>query len=85
MPKHKTLGQVFTPQWIVSEILDMIGYKGTSILDKYIMEPSSGDGAFLCEIVNRYIDICLDNNIEPKDIITRLSQYIYAIEIDEAE
>jgi hypothetical protein len=85
MPKHKTLGQVFTPQWIVAEILDMIGYNGASILDKYIMEPSCGDGAFLCEIVNRYIDVCLDNNIAPKDIITRLSQYIYAIEIDEEE
>ena len=51
MAKHKSLGQVFTPNWIVSEILDLVGYNNESILDKYILEPSSGDGAFLLEIV----------------------------------
>lgn len=59
MAKHKSLGQVFTPDWIVSEILDLVGYNNESILDKYILEPSSGDGAFLLEIVKRYIGVCL--------------------------
>jgi adenine-specific DNA-methyltransferase len=53
--KSKNLGQVNTPDWIVKKILDMSGYSGKSILDKYIMEPSCGDGAFLIEIVKRYI------------------------------
>lgn len=25
MAKHKSLGQVFTPNWIISEILDLVG------------------------------------------------------------
>ncbi len=31
MAKHKTLGQVFTPNWIIAEILDLVGYNNESI------------------------------------------------------
>lgn len=85
MTKHKTLGQVFTPNWIISEILDLVGYSNESILDKYILEPSSGDGAFLLEIVNRYINICLDKRIDTSEIKERLEKYIYGVELDEIE
>ena len=33
MAKHKSLGQVFTPNWIISEILDLVGYNDDSIID----------------------------------------------------
>ncbi len=85
MAKHKTLGQVFTPNWIIAEILNLVGYNNESILDKYILEPSSGDGAFLLEVVNRYINICINKKIETPEIITRLEKYIYAVELDEIE
>ena len=85
MSKHKILGQVFTPTWIVNEILDLVGYNNDSILNKYILEPSSGDGIFLTEIVNRYIDICLKQQIDTNQIIERLEKYIYAVELDKVE
>ncbi len=85
MAKHKTLGQVYTPKWIVNEILDLVNYKGKHILEKYVLEPSSGDGAFLLEIIDRYINACLENNFANDEIIERLGKYIYAIEIDKIE
>ncbi|MFM2266817.1 MAG: hypothetical protein RL757_258 [Bacteroidota bacterium] len=85
MAKHKSLGQVFTPHWIVSEILDLVGYHDESILDKYILEPSSGDGAFLLEIVKRYINLCVKKEMGVQEIKERLETYIYAVEIDEIE
>lgn len=85
MAKHKTLGQVFTPQWIIAEILDLVGYNGKSILNKYILEPSSGDGAFLLEIANRYINACFEQKIEVCEIKVQLEKYIYAVELDEVE
>ena len=85
MEKHKTLGQVFTPNWIIAEILDLVGYNNECILDKYILEPSSGDGAFLIEIVNRYINICIDKKVELHEIKERLEKYIYGVELDEVE
>ncbi|MCY4418451.1 MAG: Eco57I restriction-modification methylase domain-containing protein [Cytophagales bacterium] len=51
----KNLGQVFTPPAIVNLMLDSIGYSGPDILCKRVLEPSFGDGAFLEEIVKRYI------------------------------
>ena len=85
MAKHKTLGQVFTPTWIVNEILDLVGYNNDNILDKYILEPSSGDGVFLTEIVSRYIDVCLKQQIETNQIIERLEKYVYGVELDKVE
>jgi len=85
MSKHKILGQVFTPKWIVNEILDLIDYQGSKILDKYILEPSSGDGAFLNEIVKRYIESCKNNHLQNNIIKERLEKYIFAVELDETE
>ncbi len=85
MAKHKKLGQVFTPKWIVNEILDLVGYNDDSILEKYILEPSSGDGIFLYEIINRYIDICIKNKMQTDNIIEQLEKYIFGVEIDKIE
>ncbi len=85
MSKHKILGQVFTPKWIVNEILDLIDYQGSKILDKYILEPASGDGAFLNEIVKRYIESCKNNHLQNNAIKERLEKYIFAVELDETE
>lgn len=40
MNKQKKLGQVPTPKWVVDEILELIGYSDSFIVDKYILEPS---------------------------------------------
>lgn len=85
MSKHKSLGQVFTPKWIVKEILDLVGYNNNSILNKYILEPSSGDGIFLIEIVERYINEAQKNNWKKKQITDGLAKYIYGIELDTIE
>lgn len=85
MQKHKTLGQVYTPHWIVNEILDLTNYKGSNILKKYILEPSCGDGAFLCEIVKRYIEVSKTNNNPVNQIIKDLETYIYGVELDTQE
>lgn len=85
MAKHKTLGQVYTEPWIVSEILDLVGYHGEHILDKYILEPACGDGAFLKEIIARYIEVCKNKQIPPPEIKQRLEKYIYGVELDPAE
>jgi len=63
--KHKTLGQVFTPDWIVNEILNSLNYQKDNILNKKIIDPACGDGAFLKIIVKRIIDffvldVCLN-------------------------
>lgn len=75
--------QVFTPHHIVELMLNHIGYiPSNNILDKYIIDNSCGDGAFLCEISDRYIKAGIVNGLSKKDIIRGLESYIYGIEID---
>lgn len=84
--KHKSIkesGQVFTPDYIVCNMLDWIGYTNNSILQKHIIDNSCGDGAFLQEIVKRYCEIAKKENIAETVIAQQLSTYIHGIEIDD--
>ena len=50
-------GVVFTKKWVVDMILDLIGYiPGTGLVDKIIIEPSCGSGAFMTAIAERLAD-----------------------------
>lgn len=77
--KHS--GQVFTPDYLVDNILDIAGYT-KDILNKHIIDNSCGDGAFLCNIVSRYISRCVIKNISTDIIRNDLETYIHGIEID---
>lgn len=82
MSKRKENGQYMTPPEIVTMILDSIEYTGADILNKKIMEPSFGDGAFLSEIVKRIIKECKKNNISNDKIAAILNNNVYGIEKD---
>ena len=83
--KHKTLGQVYTPQWIVEEILKEVDYSGKKILDKKIIDPACGDGIFLINIVETIIKESLKENKNINEIKQILENNVYGIEIDKNE
>ncbi|MDR2685275.1 MAG: SAM-dependent methyltransferase [Rickettsiales bacterium] len=78
--KIKSEGQVFTPAYLVKDMLDFIGYNGFPIINKHIMENSCGDGAFLCEIVRRYCKVYSRDSLK-----SELETYIHGIEKDPTE
>ena len=80
--KKKNLGQVFTPEEFVNLTLDNVGYKDGEMLNKKILEPSFGDGAFLLKIIERLLVYCIELNYSNEQIEQQLS-CIYGIEIDE--
>jgi adenine-specific DNA-methyltransferase len=83
--KHKTLGQVFTPQWIVDEILNSLNYQEENILSKKIIDPACGDGAFLKVIVKRIIEYSLSKKHSIIEIKNRIENNVFGIEIDDIE
>jgi adenine-specific DNA-methyltransferase len=83
--KHKTLGQVFTPEWIVKGILDSSGFTEDNLINKKIIDPACGDGAFLKIIVERIINFLNNKNTSNEKIKEYLENYVYGIEIDETE
>lgn len=78
----KHTGQVFTPDFIVKTILDEAGYKGTGILRRHCIDNSCGDGAFLCEIVRRYLRAYRDSHGTLDGASAELHKFIHGIEID---
>jgi hypothetical protein len=83
--KEKHLGQIFTPQYLVEDILDFVGYSNSNdILGKHIIDNSCGDGAFLCEIVRRYCTayFSLYGKSKRKKLSQQLGKFIHGIEID---
>lgn len=75
--------QVFTPEQLVQEMLNKLGYT-TQLYGKKILENSCGDGAFLKEIVRRYIADARSANIPDDRIRNGLAADICGIEKDES-
>ena len=80
MVKHS--GQVFTPDFLVFSILDFAGYSCGNILKKHVIDNSCGDGAFLCEITNRYCNEYIAAYGSAKGLKEELETYIHGIELD---
>lgn len=81
----KTKGRVYTPSYIVKNILDLSHYIGNNIFEKHVIDNSCGDGAFLCEIIERYCDFALKQKIDTALLKKHLEHYIHGIEIDPIE
>lgn len=80
MPVYKDC-QIFTPSDNVKKLLDVVGYK-YDLFGKRVAENSCGDGNILYEIVKRYIEDCLLQNIAIDEIRVGLNRDIWAAEID---
>ncbi len=81
MNKIKKLGEVFTPNYLVKNILNFVDYKD-NILEKHIIDNSCGNGAFLIEIVQRYCDKYIELNKTTNGLKGNLEKYIHGVEID---
>ena len=83
--EEKSNGRIYTPLFIVKNILNLSGYNNAGILRKHVIDNSCGDGAFLCEIVRRYCQEAIKQKLSPSEIKEQLSTYIHGIEIDKCE
>ena len=79
---QKLNGVVYTPKWIVDLILNKIDYKN-NILDKKIIDPACGEGAFLIEAVERFIVDAKSKKLKKEAIIRHLENNIFGFDIDE--
>lgn len=81
----KQHGRVYTPDYLVKEILDFGGYDKSNILKKHVIDNSCGDGAFLTEIVRRYCTSFLTRKQDLSRLKHELETYIHGIELDATE
>jgi len=67
----KLNGIVYTPSWVVKLILDNLDYIN-NIYSKKIIDPACGDGAFLSEIVARFIEDARKSGLENNNIKNKM-------------
>lgn len=79
---EKAQGQVFTPEYMVNAMLDWCDYQGEHILCKHITDNSCGEGAFLIQVVHRYIQAALQRQLSPAIIKRQLQLYIHGMDND---
>lgn len=85
LTEEKANGRVYTPDYIVSNILDLCGYQGEAVLQRHVIDNSCGDGAFLTEAVRRYCGAAAAQGISPEQLGNELGKYIHGIEINQGE
>lgn len=73
--------QIFTPTAIATRMLDIAGYD-INLFGKTVLENSCGNGEFLVQIAERYIQDAIRNGASLSDIHTGLEHDIVAYEID---
>lgn len=76
-------GQIFTPDFLVKNILDYVGYHDENVLTRHIIDNSAGEGAFLCEIVTRYCNEFFNTYGNAVGLRNELERFIHGIEIDD--
>jgi hypothetical protein len=76
---HREAGVVYTKSWTVEVILDLAGYTADKSLASLVaLEPSAGDGAFLCGMVRRLVESCKRRRIP----LSRADEALRAYDID---
>lgn len=73
--------QVFTPMETVIYMLDLINYRA-GIFGKTVIDNSCGHGNFLIEVVRRFIEDAMTQNISRTRIKTALQTCIWGCDID---
>lgn len=81
--KQKNIGQVFTPEYIVTAMLDYCEYSGEKILKMHIIDNSCGDGAFLRVIVRRYCKAAVSAGVTSHALKKGLETFIHGVDTDE--
>ena len=83
--KVKHRGRIYTPDYLVSDILNQGHYIIGNINKKNVIDNSCGDGQFLIQVVDRYCKDFLKNNDNVSLLKSELETYIHGIEIDKEE
>lgn len=78
----KTYGVVYTSRLITNLILDNLNYKH-DICYKKIIDPACGDGAFLTDVLDRFIKDCFSKELSISDVKFLIEQNIVGFDIDE--
>lgn len=75
----------YTPDYLVKRMLDFGNYRFGATQCRHVIDNSCGNGAFLTEIVRRYIVEFLERSNDLKLLQSELETFVHGVEIDRDE
>jgi len=78
---RKALGEFYTNEEIVEDILDSVGYFGEHILEQNVLDPACGSGTFLIVAIKRFIKEAKKKDLSDIRILEQLTRQIVGIDI----
>ena len=78
----KHYGRIYTPDYLVKRMLDFGNYRFGATQCRHVIDNSCGNGAFLTEIVRRYIVEFLERSNDLKLLQSELETFVHGVEID---
>jgi ribosomal protein L39E len=78
---RRALGEFYTPDALVHEVLDSVGYSGEKVLSSTLLDPACGSGTFLVTAISRFIDSYDGENIKKPEALKRITDQIMGIDI----
>ncbi len=81
----KHYGRIYTPDYLVKRMLDFGNYRFGATQCRHVIDNSCGNGAFLTEIVRRYIVEFLERSNDLKLLQSELETFVHGVEIDRDE
>ena len=77
---RRALGEFYTPDPLVDQVLDSVGYVGDRILDCTILDPACGSGTFLVRAIDRFIETA-DEEMDKSEILKKITDQIVGVDI----
>lgn len=77
--------QIFTPRFVINQMIENIGLENITDINNTILEPASGDGAFLIRILELRLKHVLEHYESKYEQLSLISlSTLYSIEMDQA-
>jgi len=78
---RKALGEFYTPDVLVDQVLDAVNYQGKPILEACILDPACGSGTFLVRAIDRFIKVGEQENLPRSEALRKIADQIIGVDI----
>lgn len=78
---RRALGEFYTPDALVDEVLDAVNYRGDGILELLLLDPACGSGTFLVKAIDRFLSAVRSKDIGKDAALTKIVDRIVGVDI----
>lgn len=75
------MGEFYTNEDLVDEVLDSVEYEKEKILDGKVLDPTCGSGTFLIRAIKRFREAAVEKGLDESEILEKITENIIGIDL----